>query len=72
MDIYEVNEAIVFGKPNSVLGNILCANIVVKRDITTLEIRNHLLKKLQNFKIPRVIKCVSEIEKTRTGKKKII
>ena len=71
MDLEEVKEAIVFGKPNSVLGNILCADIVIENDIKTFEIRKHLLKKLQNFKIPRVINYVSQIEKTRTGKKKI-
>lgn len=69
-----VNEALVFGKSNSVLGNILCAEI--KKDerslLTEQDIRKILSVKLQDFKIPRIIKFVSGFTLTRTGKIKRI
>lgn len=58
-------------KSNSVLGNMLIANVV--SDFTNLELSEKNLKailkdKLQEFKIPRIIKIVKELEFTRTGK----
>lgn len=60
----------VFGKPNSVIGNILCAEIVSSgsASISIPEIQSDLRKQLQEFKIPRIIKVVETIEVTRTGK----
>lgn len=59
----------VFSKSNSVLGNIICAEIVKsKEDITESSIRKYLQKKLQEYKIPRLMKFVEEISTTRTGK----
>lgn len=65
-----IAEARVFGKPNSVLGNIVCAEVVSLKELNILEIRNYLSENLQSFKIPRIINFVDKIEKTRTGKKK--
>ena len=70
MGYRDIVDARVFGKPNSVLGNIICAEIVCLTELSTLEIRNFLSKNLQGFKIPRIFDFVDEIEKTRTGKKK--
>ena len=59
----------VYAKKNSVLGNIVQCE--VKRDdkkLDELTIRMHLQKKLQEFKIPRVIKFVENLSTTRTGK----
>lgn len=66
----EVLEARVFGKPNSVLGNILCAEIVLnyQTDLEIAEIRERLKSCLQDYKIPRIIKFIDKIEVTRTGK----
>lgn len=66
----DIIHTIVYGKSNSVLGNILCADIKLKgdSDITELSIRNYLKGFLQDFKIPRRIKFVDTIELTRTGK----
>ena len=59
----------IHSKKNSVLGNILIADIKRKKDnLTEKEIRNFLQKKLQPFKIPRIINFVDQIELTRTGK----
>lgn len=60
----------VFGKANSVLGNVLCAEVQMKTDteIDKRAIQLFLKETLQNFKIPRIIKKVASIETTRTGK----
>lgn len=68
----EIKQAIVYGKKNSVLGNVLCADIVLNKPITEIDIRNYLSQILQDFKIPRRIRFIDEIELTRTGKIKRI
>ncbi len=68
----EVKEVRVYPKKNSVLGNIVCCDIVCENNQTIKEstIRNYLQTKLQEFKIPRIIRFVEEVQKTRTGKTK--
>ncbi|MFR6034258.1 MAG: AMP-binding enzyme [Bacilli bacterium] len=65
-----VREAIVFGKPNSLLGNILCAeiSIIPAAKVSESDIRTSLLKLLPQFKIPRIISFTDSIRLTRTGK----
>ena len=65
-----VQQAVVYGKPNSVLGNVLCAELKVLpgMELTELQIRRYLQGKLQDFKIPRRIKFVEQFLLTRTGK----
>ena len=64
--VYDVR---VFAKSNSVLGNIICSEIVKNNDsLGESSIRNQLQSKLQEFKIPRLIKFVDKISTTRTGK----
>lgn len=63
----------VYKESNSVLGNILCVDIIVKDDsLSPSEIRKiiktNLAAKLQSYKIPRKIKIVESISQTRTGK----
>jgi len=67
-----VLQVIVFSKPNSVLGNILCADIIIEKasKLTEYEIRTYLSSVLQDFKIPRKISFVESILLTRTGKMK--
>lgn len=71
-EIDGIQEVIVYGKPNSVLGNILCADIKITPSsiFTELEIKKLLRNYLQDFKIPRRIKFVDELSLTRTGKLK--
>ena len=68
-----VKDCIVKGKANSVLGNILTAEVIKCKDkdaqILKRDIQNFLKEKLQPFKIPRLIKFVETIEHTRSGKK---
>ncbi len=70
LGINEVLDVRVFGKPNSILGNIVCSEIVTNQHLEISYIRQYLSNHLQEFKIPRIIKFVDIIEKTRTGKKK--
>ena len=64
-----VQDVFVYGKSNKVIGNIVCCD-VIKEDnsLTELQILNFLRGKIQEFKIPRIIKFVDKLEITRTGK----
>ena len=72
MDIEGVKQAMVYGRSNSILGNVLCADVVLEpgAEMQELDIKKRLGSMLQDFKIPRKIKFVDEISLTRTGKKK--
>lgn len=67
-----VRQSLVYGKPNSVLGNVLCADVQLEEGMVVkeLDIRRQLKNKLQDFKIPRKIKFVESFTLTRTGKLK--
>lgn len=61
----------VYPKTNSVLGNIICCEVVADDSrITETSIRKFLESKVQEFKIPRIISFVEELSTTRTGKLK--
>ncbi|MCB2203142.1 fatty acid--CoA ligase family protein [bacterium] len=61
----------VYGKRNSVLGNIVCCDIVSEESaICESAIRTYLAERLQEYKIPRIIKFVDRVETTRSGKTK--
>lgn len=67
-----VRQALVYGKANSILGNVLCADVQLEKGaaLTELDIKKQLASQLQDFKIPRRIKFVEELSLTRTGKLK--
>jgi len=61
----------VYSENNKILGKVIFCEVVkrnLKIDETT--IRHYLQTKLQEYKIPRVIKFVKELQTTRTGKVK--
>lgn len=61
----------VYSKSNSVLGNIICCEVVANNnEITESHIRTFLQSKIQEFKIPRIIRFVENLSTTRTGKLK--
>lgn len=70
LSIDGVSQTHVFGKTNSILGNILCADIqiVPQSNLSEIEVRKQLASLLQDYKIPRRIRFVEEIALTRTGK----
>lgn len=67
-----VRQSLVYGKANSILGNILIAEVQLEKgvEISDIEIRDRLKNRLQDFKIPRKIKFVNAFTLTRTGKLK--
>ena len=66
-----VGAARVFGRRNSVTGQLLCADVVWRgQETSETELREHLRLRLPAYKIPRIIRAVDRIEMTRTGKVK--
>lgn len=65
-----IENVFVFGKANSVLGNLICAEIVLEKgaEIEEKKIKDILRMKLQQFKIPRRIFFVDKLNLNRTGK----
>lgn len=62
-------EARVYSKKNSVLGNIMACDVMRKDDsLTEVILRLWLSQRLQEFKVPRIIKFMDEFNMTRTGK----
>jgi acyl-coenzyme A synthetase/AMP-(fatty) acid ligase len=64
-----------FAMNNSVLGSILCVDVVlndsqIESKEARILLKQYLKKKLQDFKIPRKFNFVEELEITRTGKVK--
>lgn len=65
----DIREAFVYGKPNSLLGNILICDIIKKKaNLSEKMVLDYLREQLQPHKIPRIINFVETISQTRTGK----
>lgn len=68
-----VLDVAVLSRKNSVLGNILVANIRKDENYIEADLKKDILAilkiELQNFKIPRIFNFVENIERSRTGKK---
>lgn len=73
MQVPGVIDAVVYGRDNSVTGKLLVADVVLAADVDFKIIKREILsqvkKELQSYKLPRIIKAVSEIKRSRTGKK---
>lgn len=64
-----VVDAKVYGKANRIMGNIILCDVVrTGSEVSEKAIIENLRKKLQEFKIPRIIRFVEHIDVTRTGK----
>ncbi len=72
MALEGVRQALVYGKANSILGNVLCADVQLEEgcSLTETDIRKRLAQGLQDFKVPRRIRFVDSLSLTRTGKLK--
>lgn len=70
--IDNVKDALIIGRKNSLLGNVLVAYIILKNEedkkTKKKQIIATLRKSLQDWKIPQIIKFVDTFEMTRTGK----
>ncbi|HUP80242.1 MAG TPA: hypothetical protein VM260_16930, partial [Pirellula sp.] len=66
-----VADARVFGRKNSVTGNIVCCEIVrsAYAVVTIAAIRKRLEEFVPSYKIPRIFDFVKAIAKTHSGKK---
>ena len=68
-----ISDCLVYGQKNSVLGTILLADVVLEEGFAEKEvkksIRQYLQSELQDFKIPRIIQFVTDIKRTKSGKK---
>lgn len=68
-----ITDAVVKARKNRITGNILVAEVKVEKGIDIKEKEKEIIttlsKKLQNWKVPRILNFVEEIEITRTGKK---
>lgn len=64
-----VSAARVYSKPNALLGQLICCDLVAS-GIDERALREYLNQHLQSFKIPRIIHYVDTFEQTRTGKLK--
>jgi acyl-coenzyme A synthetase/AMP-(fatty) acid ligase len=66
----EVADAQVYGKPNSVIGTILCCDIVLRpgESLTASEVRNRLSNDLVVYKLPGLVNFVESLGTTTTGK----
>lgn len=67
-----VTDVIVFGRKNSLMGEIVVAHIVKESSHNSKDLKEKIKHKtsleLQEFKLPRLIKFVDSFELTRTGK----
>lgn len=72
MSVAGIRQALVYGKSNSVLGNVVCADVVLEpgSHLDAVGIRQSMQGRLQDFKIPRRIRIVDALPLTRTGKLK--
>jgi acyl-coenzyme A synthetase/AMP-(fatty) acid ligase len=70
MEFSGIQNVLVYSKTNSVIGNIICCDVVCNNEICEADIRVYLQKKIQEFKIPRIIRFVDKILTTKSGKVK--
>jgi acyl-coenzyme A synthetase/AMP-(fatty) acid ligase len=64
-----IAKARVYGRKNSVLGQVLCADVVSTGSPPTEQaLREFATARLQPFKVPRFMKFVEKLGQTRTGK----
>lgn len=70
-EIPAVKKALVYGRRNSVLGQIVCAEILAQSPglvPSEGELRGFVESRLAPHKVPRFIKMVDQLSQTRTGK----
>ena len=65
-----VNEVRVIGVPDTILGQAIRAEIVLKegRELTAQEVKAHCRRFLEDFKVPTAVEFVASLPKTQGGK----
>tara|TARA_A100001015_G_scaffold280403_1_gene342590 strand:+ start:2199 stop:3305 length:1107 start_codon:yes stop_codon:yes gene_type:complete len=61
----------VYGKSNSILGTIICADVIGK-NLDTKKIKSTLRQKIDKHKIPQIIKIVKSFDNVKMGKKQVV
>lgn len=71
LEMAEVQEAVVYGRDNSVTGSLVCCDIVLSEGttLTTKDVHARLAPSMPAYMIPRIVRCVDAIQTTHTGKK---
>lgn len=71
LEMDEVQEAVVYGRDNSVVGSLVCCDIVLVKGavLTARDLHSRLSPKMPAYMIPRIVRHVSSVHSTRTGKK---
>ncbi len=68
-----VEEIRVFGRPNPIVGALVCADIVLNANMTEPEARGAILRfaseRLERHKVPRVLNFVAQMPVNASGKK---
>ncbi len=67
----KVRDCRVFGRPNSVLGSILCCDVILELPMEEGELRAALMNQLSPQKMPRVWRFVDQLETTSSGKRRL-
>ena len=70
LDIEGVHEAVVFGIPDSRLGESVCACVSLTEDarLGEREIKRHCLNRLENFMVPAVVRIFDSLPRSPNGK----
>ena len=70
LELNDVEEVAVLGKPDEILGQIIKAIIVPKKgkELNVKNIKAHCHKNLASYKIPKEIEFMDKLPKTATGK----
>lgn len=63
-----IKNCIVYSKKNSVIGNILCCDIIIKKNMSKAQIKEDLRKLLDKYEIPSVINLVESIAMNSNSK----
>ena len=70
LELNDVEEVAVLGKPDEILGQIIKAIVVAKKDkeLNVKNIKAHCHRNLATYKIPKEIEFMDKLPKTATGK----
>lgn len=68
-----VKEVRVFGRPNPIVGALVCADVLLSKNVTEQDARTAILRfaseRLDRYKVPRVLNFVTEMPMNASGKK---
>tara|TARA_B100000579_G_C22827688_1_gene854137 strand:- start:600 stop:1949 length:1350 start_codon:yes stop_codon:yes gene_type:complete len=68
----KISEVAVYAEPNPLLGQIVCAKVVLaekyKKEISSSDIKKICIQMMQRYMVPSKVKIVDSIEKSERGK----